>query len=60
VAEHFVKAALVVVKALLALVVDGADVHDYVASVQDVGVPSAYHVYCASSTGCYRISKRKD
>ena len=43
-AEHFVKASLVVVEPLLALVVDGTDVHDYVASVKDARVPSALHV----------------
>jgi len=31
-----------VVKPLFALVVDGADVHDYIASVQNVRVPSAF------------------
>jgi hypothetical protein len=44
VTEHLVKASLVVVKPLLALVVDGTNVHDYVASVEDVRVPSAFHV----------------
>jgi hypothetical protein len=44
VAEHIVKAALVVVKPLLAFVINGTDVHDYVASVEDVRVPRAFHV----------------
>jgi hypothetical protein len=44
VAEHLLKTSLMVVKPLLALVVHGADVHDYVASVEDVRIPGAFHV----------------
>jgi hypothetical protein len=44
VAEHFPKASLVVVKAVLALIIDGANVHDYVASVKDSRVSSALDV----------------
>jgi hypothetical protein len=45
VAEHFPKAPLVVVKPMLTLIVDGADIHDYVASVKDSRVSSALDVY---------------
>jgi hypothetical protein len=34
-AEHFPKASLVVIKPLLRLIIDGADVHNYIASVED-------------------------
>jgi hypothetical protein len=45
VAEHFPKASLVVVKPLLALVIYGADVHDYVASIKDSRVAGAFDVW---------------
>ena len=44
-AEHFPKAPLVVVKPMLALVIDGADVYDYVTSVKDSRVSSTLDVY---------------
>jgi hypothetical protein len=49
VAEHFSEASLVVVKPLFTLIIDGADVHDYVASVEDSWVSGTLHVcYTAS------------
>jgi hypothetical protein len=49
VAEHFPEASLVVVEPLLTLIIDGTDVHDYVASVEDSRVPATLHVcYTAS------------
>jgi hypothetical protein len=45
VAKHFLKASLMVVKQLLALIVDSTDVHDNVASIEDFGVSSAFEVY---------------
>ncbi len=48
-AEHILKASLVVVKPLLALIVDGADVYDYVAGVEDGRVSGTFNVcYTAS------------
>ena len=48
-AEHFPKASLVVIEPLLRLIIDGADVHDYIASVEDSWVPGTFDVcYTAS------------
>jgi hypothetical protein len=62
VAEHFLKASLMVVKPLLALVVDSTDVHNNVASVKDFGISSAFDVYSPVLTVHYttRIMDQKD
>ena len=43
-AEHFPKTSLVVVKPLLAFIVYGADVYDYVARIKDSRVSGAFDV----------------
>jgi hypothetical protein len=45
VAKHFLKASLMMVKQLLALVVDSTDVHHNVAGIEDFGVSGAFEVY---------------
>jgi hypothetical protein len=50
VAEHFLKASLMVVKPLLALVVDSTDVYDNVASIKVIGISSAFDVYSPALT----------
>jgi hypothetical protein len=44
VAEDFLKASLMVVKPLLALVVNGTDVHDNVTGIKNFGVSSTFDV----------------
>jgi hypothetical protein len=52
VAEHLPKASLVVVKPLPALIIDGADVHDYVAGVKQSRVSGAFDI-------CYTVSAER-
>jgi hypothetical protein len=44
VTEHFPKASLVVVKPLLALIIDGANVHNYVAGVKQSRISGAFDI----------------
>jgi hypothetical protein len=50
-AKHLFEASLVMVEPLPALIVDSADVDDYIASVEGVRVPSAFDVYSTVLSG---------